>query len=79
MQAILLGMCITWHYRQRRLRIDDFGHPLHEHGHHDEGDYHQQIVVAPADVGEEEVSEQTPLLIGGKGRKTWRKLFNRSH
>ena len=28
MQAILLVMCIVWKVRQRRLHIDDFGHPL---------------------------------------------------
>lgn len=28
MQAILLVICIAWKLRQRRLHIDDFGHPL---------------------------------------------------
>jgi hypothetical protein len=28
MQGSLLIMCIVWTYRQRRLGIDDFGHPL---------------------------------------------------
>jgi len=28
MQAILLIMCIAWKLRQRRLHIDDFGHPI---------------------------------------------------
>ena len=28
MQCILLLMCIAWKIRQRRLHIDDFGHPL---------------------------------------------------
>ncbi|KLO12529.1 hypothetical protein SCHPADRAFT_875428 [Schizopora paradoxa] len=28
MQATLLIMCIAWKFRQRRLHIDDFGHPL---------------------------------------------------
>ena len=28
MQAMLLVMCICWKVRQRRLGIDDFGHPL---------------------------------------------------
>jgi len=28
MQGILLVMCIGWKVRQRRLRMDDFGHPL---------------------------------------------------
>ena len=28
MQGILLFMCICWKVRQRRLRIDDFGHAL---------------------------------------------------
>lgn len=28
MQAALLAMCIAWKFRQRRLKIDDFGYPL---------------------------------------------------
>jgi hypothetical protein len=28
MQGILLVMCLGWKVRQRRLNIDDFGHPL---------------------------------------------------
>ena len=28
MQGILLVMCLCWKVRQRKLRIDDFGHPL---------------------------------------------------
>ncbi|KAI0060536.1 hypothetical protein BV25DRAFT_1858796 [Artomyces pyxidatus] len=28
MQAILLAMCLSWKVRQRKLHIDDFGHPL---------------------------------------------------
>jgi uncharacterized protein with PQ loop repeat len=28
MQAILLAMCIAWKFRQRRLKIDDFGNSL---------------------------------------------------
>jgi hypothetical protein len=28
MQGILLFMCICWKARQKKLRIDDFGHPL---------------------------------------------------
>ena len=28
MQGILLAMCLCWKVRQRKLRIDDFGHPL---------------------------------------------------
>jgi len=27
MQGSLLVMCICWKYRQRRLGVDDFGHP----------------------------------------------------
>ncbi|KAI0080481.1 hypothetical protein K474DRAFT_1615669 [Panus rudis PR-1116 ss-1] len=30
LQAILLVMCIIWHFRQKRLGIDDFGRPLSE-------------------------------------------------
>jgi hypothetical protein len=28
MQGVLLVMCLCWKVRQRKLRIDDFGHPL---------------------------------------------------
>jgi hypothetical protein len=28
MQGILLFLCICWKVRQRKLHIDDFGHPL---------------------------------------------------
>lgn len=28
MQGVLLVMCLWWKVRQRRLYIDDFGHPL---------------------------------------------------
>jgi hypothetical protein len=30
MQGILLAMCLGWKVRQRRLHIDDFGHPLRD-------------------------------------------------
>ncbi|KAI9511376.1 hypothetical protein F5148DRAFT_1274317 [Russula earlei] len=30
MQGILLVMCLCWKVRQRRLHIDDFGHPLRD-------------------------------------------------
>jgi len=28
MQGALLAMCIVWHFRERRLGLDDFGHPV---------------------------------------------------
>lgn len=28
LQTILLGLCLAWRIRQRRMGIDDFGHPL---------------------------------------------------
>ena len=30
MQGVLLVMCLCWKARQRKLRIDDFGHPLRD-------------------------------------------------
>jgi hypothetical protein len=30
MQGVLLVMCLCWKVRQRRLHIDDFGHPLRD-------------------------------------------------
>lgn len=32
LQAILLGLCISWRIREHRLGIDDFGRPLQEDG-----------------------------------------------
>jgi hypothetical protein len=28
MQCLLLIMCVAWKFRQHRLGVDDFGHPL---------------------------------------------------
>lgn len=39
MQGVLLVMCIAWKFRQRRLGIDDFGHPLDE----DEGELESPV------------------------------------
>lgn len=32
MQASLLVMCIAWKIRQRKLGVDDFGHPVDQSG-----------------------------------------------
>ncbi|THH15531.1 hypothetical protein EW146_g4954 [Bondarzewia mesenterica] len=74
MQAVLLGMCITWKYRQHALGIDDFGHPLLSSAsiayRTDDEDVpvEEAIQAAFAEdivIGEgesERSSEQTPLL-----------------
>jgi hypothetical protein len=83
MQAILLGMCITWKLRQRRLGVDDFGHPLvSEPG--------EELVVEVEDVlddnvrdgGVADAGEETPLLANGKTkadkrRNSWFGLLRR--
>jgi hypothetical protein len=55
---ILLGMCITWKFRQRRLGIDDFGHRLVPAVG---GEVPRIVVVAE----EHDVNEETPLLSVG--------------
>jgi hypothetical protein len=67
MQAILLAMCITWKFRQRRLGIDDFGHPL-------VSEHEEEVAAEDAlddDVREGDVAvvgEATPLLVNGHGK-----------
>lgn len=77
MQAMLLVMCIFWKLRQRRLGIDDFGHPIDS----------ATILTNAADDGEDEddgegvlppvpdeeivramMGEDTPLLKHGRRR-----------
>lgn len=40
MQGTLLIMCICWKFRQLRLGIDDFGHPLPESPYHQSSHHH---------------------------------------
>jgi len=81
MQGILLAMCLCWKVRQRKLRIDDFGHPLRdsplpelpvENGElveeSDEDSMEEDIVSISA-----EEAEQTPL-IANRRRTRSRKL-----
>jgi len=81
MQGILLAMCLCWKVRQRKLRIDDFGHPLRdsplpelpvENGElveeSDEDSMEGDIVSISA-----EEAEQTPL-IANRRRARSRKL-----
>lgn len=51
MQGSLLVMCIVWTYRQRRLGIDEFGHPLGGE------------VSVPRDIG---YDEGVPGLVAGE-------------
>jgi len=77
MQASLLAMCIAWKFRQRRLRIDDFGHPLDESDDlTDEVDTVVGEVSLPVDARRldsdaEDVGEDAPLL--AKPRASGRK------
>jgi hypothetical protein len=66
MQAILLAMCITWKFRQRRLGIDDFGHPLVEE--HEEEVSAEVEDALDDDVRVADAGEATPLLVNGNGK-----------
>jgi hypothetical protein len=81
MQGILLAMCLCWKVRQRKLRIDDFGHPLRDSPlpelpveggqsveESDEDSMEEDIVSISA-----EEAERTPL-IANRRRKRSRKL-----
>jgi len=68
MQASLLAMCIAWKFRQRRLKIDDFGRPLDRCDSVDDVDTVVGEVSAPAEEGRldsetEDIGEDTPLLV----------------
>jgi len=67
MQASLLCMCIAWKFRQRRLKIDDFGRPLDKTNSTDDLDTVVGEVSSPNgdrclgnDAGD--VREDAPLL-----------------
>ncbi len=83
MQAILLVMCLFWKARQRRLNIDDFGHPLDPAAHIYNGEGESVEVSVPDDVEEDVrdgsdtdlerrarivLGEETPLM-GGRKKK----------
>jgi hypothetical protein len=78
MQGILLVMCLCWKVRQRKLRIDDFGHPLRNSPlpelpiddeesieESDEDSMEEDIVSITA-----EEAEQTPLVANRRRRRT---------
>jgi hypothetical protein len=72
MQSSLLAMCIAWKFRQRRLKIDDFGRPLDISDLTDEVDSVVGEVSVPAgDSDAEDVGEDIPLL--GKRSASGRK------
>ena len=84
MQGMLLIVCIAWKIRQRRLNIDDFGHPLYADGTAAPGTV-TAVPVGEAEIVEEEdeeepvpdveivramLGEDTPLLKNGRRRKS---------
>lgn len=80
MQGILLVMCLCWKVRQRRLHIDDFGHPLRdsplpdipvddgESAESGEGSMEEDIVSITA-----EEAEQMPLVPNRRRKKKGKK------
>lgn len=54
MQAILLLICIAWKIRQKRLHIDDFGHPLPGNPLYDPGQAHSSEVGRAMDVASDD-------------------------
>ena len=91
MQGVLLVMCLCWKVRQRKLRIDDFGHPLRDSPlpelPTDGLDDGESVEEAAEDSMEEDIvsispeeAEQTTLLGHRKKRKSrkrrwWAKLM----
>lgn len=61
MQAILLGMCLVWKARQRRLDIDDFGEPV-KRGPEIRVDDYSDGGLEGGEARRAAVSEETPLL-----------------
>ena len=73
MQGILLVMCLCWKVRQRRLCIDDFGHPLTDSPPVDESvddSMEEDIVSITA-----EEAEQMPLVSNRRRKKRSKKWF----
>ena len=76
MQAMLLVMCIFWKLRQRRLGIDDFGHPLEPtivptngaDDAEDEDDGERRPQVPDEEIVRAMMGEDTPLLKHGRRR-----------
>ncbi|KAJ3563316.1 hypothetical protein NP233_g9013 [Leucocoprinus birnbaumii] len=60
MQCILLGICIAWKFRQRRLGIDDFGNPIARRDIPSEGVEQQAGDIGNAGVSADD--ETTPLI-----------------
>lgn len=90
MQGILLFLCICWKVRQRKLHIDDFGHPLGTEFPRPELPITQQSEDRELvdEVGEDafdedlvpisyEDAEQAPLLRDRKKRSKKRKWWTR--
>ncbi|KZP16736.1 hypothetical protein FIBSPDRAFT_865709 [Athelia psychrophila] len=67
MQATLLVMCFAWKYRQNKLGLDDFGHPVHDGDERSfEGDEAEADVLTD-DTAVAAPSEESPLLQKGSG------------
>ena len=73
MQAMLLVMCLFWKVRQRRLGIDDFGHPLDSstvlHDGGDDEDEDGPVRVPDEEIVRAMIGENTPLLKSGRRRE----------
>jgi len=71
MQGVLLVMCLCWKVRQRRLGIDDFGHPLTDSPPEDESvedSMEEDIVSITA-----EEAERMPLVTNRRRKKRSKK------
>ena len=76
MQAMLLIMCFFWKLRQRRLGIDDFGHPLKPtivptngaDDAEDEDDGERRAQLPDVEIVRAMMGEDTPLLKHGRRR-----------
>lgn len=72
MQAILLIICIAWKIRQKRLHIDDFGHPLPGNPLYDPAQAHSsevgRVMDAANDESEEDRNEDDVSTLGADAR-----------
>jgi len=81
MQGILLVLCLCWKVRQRRLHIDDFGHPLRDSPLPeipvDEGESNEESVEGSMEEDlisiTAEEAEQMPLVSNRRRKKKSKK------
>lgn len=67
MQASLLVMCFMWKYRQNKLGLDDFGHPVHDGDERSFEEDEAEAEVLTDDTAVAAPSEESPLLQKGSG------------